>query len=272
MTKEDYDVEIVDHWECPAETGVALLTMPNVPRALHGLPPRVIMGRTAWDFVRKACYANAGYKCEICGEDFADIKPRYAAHELYSYDYAKQEGVFERCVAICAKSHDFIHSGRLITMYKNGNPMYPREYVLEVVEKGFKLIHDYNESHPDQEPLRAYATFLEYLETDLHDEMVTLIDKYGMKFYKEHIKKNKLWKGWHLIYGNKRHESPYSSQKEWEEAMQKANEKDLVRQVKNPFQGEVYDEWDKILKSDIETKLAGCKDGRISKRKENDND
>lgn len=268
MTKNDFDVITVDHWECPKDTGVALLTMPNVPRPLHGLPPRVIMGKTAWDFVRKNCYYRAGYKCEICGEDFADIKPRYAAHELYSYDYEKQEGVFERCVAICAKSHDFIHSGRLITMYKNGNLMYPKAYVLEVVEKGFKLIHDYNVTHPDEEPLRAYATFLEYLDTDLRDDMVALIEKYDMKFYQEHIKKNKQWKGWHLIYGNKRHESPYKSEKEWKEAMQEANKKDPIRQIKNPFKGGVYDEWNNMIKSEVEDKLAGCKNGRISKRKE----
>ena len=172
------EIEIREEWECPAGTGVPLITMPNVPRPLHGLPPRKIMGATAWDRMRKSCYFDAGYKCEICGVD--PPKGQLHAHELYSYDWKEGTGKFERCIAICKKDHDFIHSGRLITLHKQGSPLYSKSYVLGVVEKGFKLIHDYNEAHPDNEPLKAYATFLEYLKApDLAEEMSELI---GLSF------------------------------------------------------------------------------------------
>lgn len=268
--KEDFDIIKVEHWDCPDGTGVPLLTMPNVPLPLHGLPPRIIMGNSAWNVVRKKCYYDAGYHCEICGVDFADIKPRYAAHELYSYDYDQQEGVFERCVAICAKCHDFIHSGRLITMFRNGNPIYPKAYLLEVVERGFRQVYEYNKANPENE-LRVYATFIEYLDApELRTEMIELINKYHIKFYEEHLPRSKRWKGWHLIWNGRRYESPYAKQSEWEEAMRKRNEKDNMRNIPDPFSGGVFDDISAIVEkesqSEIVTKIPGCKSGRLSKR------
>ena len=61
MNKKEYDVKRVSKWECPSETGIPLITMPNVPRPLHGLPPRKIMGNATWNHVRKRCYFDAGY-------------------------------------------------------------------------------------------------------------------------------------------------------------------------------------------------------------------
>lgn len=274
MTKEDFDVEKVTHWNCPAETGVPLLTMPNIPLPLHGLPPRVLMGNATWDHVRKKCYYDAGYKCEICGIDFAEIKPRYAAHELYSYNYEEHEGVFERCIAICAKCHDFIHSGRLITMYANHNPMYPKSYLLEIVEKGFSLVHSYNEEHSEA-PLRVYATFLDYLDHPaLREEMLELIKKYDIKFYDDKTPRKKVWEDWHLIWGGRRYNTPYKSQSDWAEAMEKRNKQDSTVGLKDPFSGGVFDDIAAIVEkeeqSKIVTKIPGCKSGRLSKRSKNE--
>ena len=142
MERKDYKVEKIKQWRCPEGTGAPLITMPNVPRPLHGLPPRKLMGDTTWNRVRKRCYYDAGYKCEICGEE--PPKGQLHAHELYTYDFAEGTGTFERCIAVCKKCHDFIHSGRLVTMFKNGNMLYPKSYLLTVVEKGFKIISEYN--------------------------------------------------------------------------------------------------------------------------------
>ena len=266
---DSFDVEKVDYWECPADNGVPILTMPNIPMALHGkgLQPRTVYGRTTWDFMRKAAYQKAGYASEISGE--VPEKGYLHSHELFSYDYARQEGVFIRCIALSKLEHDFIHSGRLITLYRMNNPIVPKSYLLKVVENGFKLVHDYNEAHPDQEPLRVYATFLEYLDRDdLRDEMVELIHKYDIKFYKEHIPKSKRWRGWHVIIGNKRYNSPYTCQKDWEAAMQEANKQDTVRSINTPFTGKGFDMVDAILKeANKVTKIPGCKPGRLSKRK-----
>lgn len=173
-------------------------------------------------------------------------------HELFSYDYDKQTGKFERVVAICRTCHDGIHSGRLITMFKNKNPLYPKSYVLRVVENCFSLVHKYNLKHKD-EPLRVYATYLEYVDVpELRDEMLSLIKKYDIKFYEEDVPRRKLWKGWKVIVGSNTYESPYKSQGEWQEAMKKANEKDNIRNIQNPFSGGVFDEIDKIIDNDTQ--------------------
>ncbi len=246
MTKNDYKVEKVKQWKCPGETGVPLITMPNVPRPLHGLPPRKLMGDSTWNHVRKRCYFEAGYKCEICGCE--PPKGQLHAHELYTYDFIDGTGTFERCIAICKKDHDFIHSGRLITMYKNGNILYPKSYVLDVVEKGFKLISEYNAEHRNKKPLKAYATFLDYLKVpSLQQDMAKLIEKYNIEFYSE-PKRIAKWENWRLVWCGKEYHTPYKDQGEWVEAMEKAGKNDTMRAVKDPFKGGVFDEIDSILK------------------------
>lgn len=242
------NVEKVKQWHCPEGTGVPLITMPNVPRPLHGkgMQPRTIFGKSTWDFMRKQAYYNAGYKCEICGRE--PKKGDLHAHELFSYDYSKQTGKFERVVAICRTCHDGIHSGRLLTLCKQHNPLYPKSYVLKVMENCFSLVHKYNEEHPDDEPLKVYSTYLECLKMpELCEEAEALIKKYDISFYEESIPKYKHWKGWKVIVGKNTYDSPYTFQSDWEEAMQEANKHDSARMAANPFKGEVFDEIDKIL-------------------------
>lgn len=241
-------VQRVDRWDCPDGTGVPLITMPNVPRPLHGqgLQPRTIFGRQTWDYMRKKAYFDADYKCEICGRE--PEKGALHAHELFSYDYEKQTGTFKRVVAICRTCHDGIHSGRLITMYKNKNPLYPKSYVLKVVENCFSLVHNYNKEHPDK-PLRVYATYLEYLDVpSLRDEMLALIKKYKIEFYEEHLPRSKRWKGWKVIVGDKEYESPYKCQADWEEAMKAADKRDSMRNIPDPFSGGAFDVINEMLK------------------------
>lgn len=269
MEKKEYDIIKIDKWECPSENGVAILTMPNIPYALHGegLQPRTILGRKTWDIMRKACYANADFKSEVSGIE--PPKGQLHSHELFSYDYTKQEGVFQRCVAITKQEHDFIHSGRLLTMYKHGNPLYPKSYVLSVVENGFNIISSYNTEHRDEEPLRCYATFLDYLKVpDLVQEMESLIDRYNIKFYAEKLPQSKRWKGWHVIVDGKRYDTPYACQSDWQEAMDKRNKVEEVRNLVNPVQGDGVNAIEAILKERVERKIAGCKNGRLSKKGE----
>lgn len=250
LDEKDFKIERRKTWECPDGTGVPLITMPNVPKPLHGIPPRVIMGQTTWDKVRKRCYYDAGYKCEICGVDFADIKPRYAAHELYTYDYEEGVGRFERCIAICAKCHDAIHSGRLITMYKQGNPLYPKAYVLGVVEHCFKLVHDYNKEH--DEKLKLYNTFLRYLKVpELYGDMIKMIIKYDIEFYSEPLHCAD-WEKWKMVWCGKEFPTPYKSYNDWESAMEERSELDTKRIAAktNPFKGDVFDVIKDILEGE----------------------
>lgn len=245
------DVIKVEHWRCPKENGPAILTMPNIPRPLHGLCPRTILTKSTWDFMRKKCYMDAGYKCEICGEDLSDGRPE--SHELYSYEYTTQTAVFARTICLCKKCHGyFIHSGRALTLYKQGNPLFTKERLMEGVEQGFTIINSYNEAHPLDEPLRVYSAILDYAkQPELKEEMEALIQKYNIKFYtipeKWWNKKN--WGEWKLVIGNKFYRTPYGSMQDWQSAMdKKSQEEGDAHTLKDPFSGDTYDAVRDLLK------------------------
>jgi len=100
----------------------ALLCLPNIPKPLHGVAPRVIMGRIRWDEMRHAAYAEAGFRCQACGVEkhMAQYHPWLEAHEVYGYDYERGRLVFLRLAALCHACHNFIHDGRMQMMVEAG--------------------------------------------------------------------------------------------------------------------------------------------------------
>ena len=65
------DTPLVTEWIDNGENGARLMTMPNIPTPLQGegMQPRTIFGASTWNKIRKKCYADAGYHCQICGAD-----------------------------------------------------------------------------------------------------------------------------------------------------------------------------------------------------------
>lgn len=251
--------------------------MPNIPKPLHRVNPRIIMGEYAWTKARKKAYFDAKYRSEISGELCATPGSLHA-HEVYDINYVTGTCVFRRICAITPLEHVyFIHSGRMLTLWKNKNPLYPTEKVLEGLENGFKLIYKWNKEHPRKPKLKVYETILEYLDYDeLAEPVEKLIDKYEIEFWGEDRKRRCDWEDWKLVIvkedGTKEeHYTPYANQEEWEKAMVEANKADNVRKAENPFVGGAFDEVDKLLSesteeeekkviliSDIDGVLADC--------------
>ena len=255
-----FDVKYITKWEPPkeGEDMRALITMPNIPKPTHGLAPRTLLGAKTWNYMRKYCYAKAGDTCEICGDKPENLRHRHA-HEVYSIDWEKGEVKFIRAFCVCALDHlGAIHTGRAITLYKQGNPLYPKEFLLQGAEHAFKIISEYNKDYPNTD-LRAYATFLEYLKVDdLYEPMIELIDKYNIKFYLEDPKKMADWGEWKLIIKDNEYPTPYHDEHEWKEAMKERAEKDtariLQRSANEKFSGGIYDELNKLLKEEQDQK------------------
>lgn len=246
---------LVDKWVAPEDGGAPILSMPNVPHPLHNLAPRTILGTTTWNHMRNRCYFEAHYTCEACGakvkteyydngavhhqyhDDGTIAKRNLHAHELYTYDYEKGIARFERCVALCECCHvRFIHSGRMLTMYKQGDPLTTAERVLEGLEHGFEQIKKYNDEHKGGEKLRVYYAVIDYVDDPVIGEKVwDLIDKYNIEFYmpdgEMYPKGVPVWGGWKLVIGNKEYDSPFHSQKEWEKAMEKNNKEQIKSRV-----------------------------------------
>lgn len=248
MSKK-YEIEKRTRWKCPDEIDARILGSPNIVKPLHGCPPRTFMGQTAWDKLRKRIYYLADYKCQICGVD-CSAPGQIAAHELYTVNYIDGTSVYEKAICICPSCHNMIHSGRLLTLFKQGNFLYPKKKVLSVIEHGFKLIHEWNEAHPDSTKLKAYETITEYIRCEnIKKEVEELIEKYNIEFWGEDKKSMAKWGDWKLIYGNKEYPTPYKDYAAWEKAMGEKTKEDVVRQMNNPFSGGAFDEIEKLLAS-----------------------
>lgn len=224
-----YDVEFIDSWAPPeGEDLRPLIGMPNIPKPLHHVNPRNLLGQNTWNHMRRRCYALANDTCEICGTKPENLRQRHA-HEVYEIDYKKGTVKFVRAFCVCSLCHlGGIHTGRALTLWKQKNPLYPTEFLLKGAENAFRIIYEYNQEHPDNE-VKAYSTFLDYLKHDeLKEPMEGLIYKYNIQFYEE--TKNKAdWGKWKLIVGNREYPTPYADEKEWEKAMEEAGKKDTAR-------------------------------------------
>lgn len=246
----EYDIKQVIKWEPQDEKDLrCLITMPNIPKPLHGVAPRVVLGDVWWNRTRKVCYLWAKDTCEICGEKPENLRHRHG-HELYRVNWRLGETEFVRAICVCARCHLLgVHTGRAITLYGRGNPLFSAEALLDGAEHAFKLIHDYNADHKGKQPIRAYCTFIEYLRhPELEKPMRELIEKYDIKFYAENTKRMAKWGEWRLKIGERYYPTPYANEKEWREAMEEASKKDTDRKVVNHFTGALYDEVDKIIK------------------------
>lgn len=253
MSKSEFDIKYVTKWVPPNDDDLRpLIAMPNIPKPLHGVAPRTLLGATTWNHMRKRAYALAEDTCEICGSRPDNLRNRHG-HEVYEIDYKKGIAKFVRVFCICSLDHlACIHTGRAITLYKHGNPLYPKEFLLDGAEKAFKTIYEYNQDHPGAD-LRAYATFLDYLKVpSLEAPMRALIHKYDVRFYAEDPKKTAKWNKWKLIIGSEEYPTPYENEKAWKEAMEKQGEKDSARimqkNMEEKFSGGVYDELNKYIK------------------------
>lgn len=246
-----YDVKLVDGWLPPSGEDLRpLIAMPNIPRPLHGVNPRTLLGASTWNHMRKFCYNQANDTCEICGCKPDNPHHRHG-HEVYEIDYAKGTAKFVRVFCVCSLCHlACIHTGRALTLWKKQNPLYPTEFLLSGAEHAFKIISEYNRDNPKAD-LRAYSTFLDYLKHDeLREPMEKLIKQYNIKFYTE-IEDMVEWGDWKLLIGDQEYPTPYANKEAWKATMEEREAKDTARimqkNMESQFTGGVYDEIKNII-------------------------
>ena len=93
-----------------------LLLLPQIPQPMHGLAPRVILGKQWWDKIRKEAYRKLWFHCMACGTHKSEVKGNSKwldAHEKYDINYTIGRTYFVEAVPLCPFCHAFIHSGRL---------------------------------------------------------------------------------------------------------------------------------------------------------------
>lgn len=87
-----------------------LLGQPSIPKPLHGINPRTIMGDSAWRDLRIELISKTPY-CRACGHETISLD----LHEDYNIDYQCATMKLKQYVPLCKRCHSFIHS-RLLSV------------------------------------------------------------------------------------------------------------------------------------------------------------
>ena len=98
----------------------SILCAPNIIKPLHWLNPRTIKGTARWNKERQRVYAENNYHCMACGVEKSKAKRHkwLEAHEVYTIDFNKHTYRLEKIVPLCPYCHNFLHTGRLYSLYK----------------------------------------------------------------------------------------------------------------------------------------------------------
>lgn len=105
-----------------------VLLSPNIPRPMHGVAPREVLGAKWWNETRQAAYRSTAYHCIACGVVKYQAKCRQwlEGHELYAIDYEKGRMTYLETVPLCHFCHNYIHDGRLNSLLEQGKIMHQK--------------------------------------------------------------------------------------------------------------------------------------------------
>ncbi|QUL77221.1 putative NHN endonuclease [Escherichia phage UPEC06] len=87
------------------------LTIELIPSTAWDNNLRSYLTQAGWDKVRRKCYQEANYTCEVCGGKGGNgRKHPVEAHEIW--DFVNGEVVLRGVIALCPPCHEVKHIGR----------------------------------------------------------------------------------------------------------------------------------------------------------------
>lgn len=179
-----------------------ILSSGNIPKPLHGVNPRTILGREWWDKKRQEVYASTDYHCYACGVHKSQAKgPKWLeSHESYMIDYEKGIVDITDIVPLCHYCHNFIHSGRLSKIGRSEKSYYE---VQDIIRHGLAILGD--------SKLKAFFWTCEYAES-LHINPAM----YGVdRWYPP--KSEVQWGEWRMLFMGNEYKPKFSTFEEWME-------------------------------------------------------
>lgn len=182
------------------------LTHPNIPKPLHGLNPRTIMGKEWWDDHRQVAYAKLNYRCWACGIHKQDAKYHkwLEGHEAYSINYKTGNVRLIEIVALCHSCHNFIHSGRMMAMLEKGQLDELKCY--DILKHGMDILNKAKlKPYVVADYLWSYINGRENWSPSEDQWDILYGDVAG-------------WNEWHIEIDGKKHYSKYKNYSEWKEA------------------------------------------------------
>lgn len=186
-----------------------ILTHPNIPKPLHGIAPRTIMGQKWWDKTRKEVYASTDYHCIACGVSKEDARgPKWLeAHEFWEIDYNAGTAKITGIHPLCHYCHNFIHSGRLASI---SGGLKSENEIKRILEYGFKVLAKSN--------LQCFPGTLELAEK-------VEAETYGVTAYAMPESAVE-WHNWRLLWNGVEYASKFRSFDDWQDFYNKQNGKE----------------------------------------------
>lgn len=173
-----------------------ILTHPNIPKPLHGISPRTIMGQRWWDNKRQEVYRSTEYHCIACGVHKTEARgPKWLeAHESFEIDYNTGICTIRSIEPLCHYCHNFIHSGRLFVNDTTN------KFKIDVLNHGFDIIR--------KNDLKCF-----YITIDIAVRLGIKI--WGIKKYTPVISKGVRWQDWKIVFNDKEYRSKFKNYEEW---------------------------------------------------------
>lgn len=171
-----------------------ILLCPNVPKPMHGVTPREILGIKWWNKTRRAAYKSTAFHCLACGVSRfrAKVHQWLEGHELYGVNYTKGRITYLKTVPLCHFCHNYIHDGRLTALLEKGE--IPQRRFIAIIQHGDKVLAD------------AGLRKLTYKERE--DEAVD-------KLLNGEVAK---WEDWRLVLLGEEYPPKFKSERQWAKA------------------------------------------------------
>ena len=178
-----------------------ILTHPNIPKPLHGVSPRTILGEEAWNKIRKEVYKKYDYHCAACGVHKSEAKKHkwLEAHEYWNINNWTGECEVVSIEPLCHYCHNFIHSGRLKMIVGKEKTI---DEVKDILSHGISVLK--------QRRLKMFVTTAE-----LADKLN--IDRQGVDSYAPLVNPSLKWGDYVLIFEGKRYPSKFESYDDWKD-------------------------------------------------------
>ena len=168
-----------------------ILLHPNIPKPLHLVNPRTILGGAWWEKTRKESYVKYEgneFRCHACGIEKYDAPYRswLEAHEMYKIDYTTGRVEFTDVVALCHSCHNYIHRGRLQSLLAKGE--ISQAFYLDLSIHGDRI-------------LTAAG-----IPLDVNAQLVNLLGGLGLMCN---------WEDYHMVVNGVRYERRFKDFEEW---------------------------------------------------------
>jgi hypothetical protein len=184
-----------------------LLLYPNIPKPLHGLAPRTILGNSWWNKTKAVAKARMNDHCWTCGvhKSKAEYHKWIEAHECYSINYSTGCVEYVGTSALCHACHNYIHDGRMLSLVTKGEM--PGGKYRDIINHGNRLIHDW---------LGSKVTLkTPMFPSLLSDELLELASSHSNKL--KWIPGDCEWEDYHLIIDGIRYERKFETFESWKQ-------------------------------------------------------